>query len=93
MSAREKKKTSVCVCVSWCEVHSTQTCLFLWDYKHSQEVVVHSSVDINTMNMLASYLHIPQYAHMDLRLCKQTLELLVNVMYTQPNISKRQLFL
>lgn len=41
-----------CASVSWCEVHSSQTWLFLWDYKHSQEVVVLSSVDINTMNML-----------------------------------------
>ncbi len=45
--------------------------LFLWDYKHSQEAAVHSSVDINTMNMLASYWHILRFAHMDLRLCKQ----------------------
>lgn len=39
------------------KVHSSQACLFHWDYKHSQELVVHSSVDIDTMNMLASYLH------------------------------------
>lgn len=50
------------VYVFWYEVHSSQTCLFLWDYKLSQEVV-HPSVDINTMNMLASYLHTLQVSH------------------------------
>lgn len=45
------------VYVSWRKVHSSQACLFLWDNKHSQEVVVLPSVDINTMNMRASYLH------------------------------------
>lgn len=34
------------------------------------------SVDINPMNMLASYLHILQFAHMNLRLCKQMLWLM-----------------
>lgn len=52
LGALEKLKR---VFVSWCEVHSSQTWLFLWDYELSQEVVIHSSVDtgINTMNMLA----------------------------------------
>lgn len=54
--------------------------LLLWDYKHSQEVVVHSSVDINTMNMLASYLHILHFAHMDFRLCKQMLKVLLTAL-------------
>lgn len=49
---------------SRCKVHSSQARLFLWDYKHSREVVVRSFVDTNIMNV-----------HMDLKLFKQMLRL------------------